>query len=135
MLRTNRSGKVIVTGTVTFTAGVTAGTTQTLSLSFPSSQTTTTLLHEVMITTDSVSDISADIRPVVTVGTASFTSDLAVSVTISAVSTTKGLSVDAVHSHVRGLFNNASVSIGFEADAAVTSNSTLNVIITELEGT
>lgn len=138
MLRTGRS-LVIYSGTATWSAGLTYTSNQTLTFSKPASAGETTLLHEVIFTTNHTGQISADIRPVISAGGSTFYGDLGLSVTINGVASSKGISVGAVNTQVRGLFNNATGIVGLlfttTSTAALSAAISVNCIIQELEGT
>ena len=131
--------RIIYSGTATWSAGTTYTSNQTLTFSKPASAGETTLLHEVIFTTNHTGNISADVRPVMTIAGSSYNSDLGLSVTIPGVATSKGISVGALHTQVRGLFNNATGIIGLlfttTTTAALSAAISVNCIIQELEGT
>lgn len=134
MFRTGRSN-IIYSGSVTWTAGTTATSAMTLSFSLPASAGLTTLLHEVIFTTNCTAAISADIRPVQTIGGSSVNGDMSLSVTIPGLQTVKSIVVGGISTQVRGLFNNASAIIGLLLSSAATASITVNCVIQELEGT
>jgi len=135
----NGMSRIIYSGTATWSAGTTYTSNQTLTFSKPASAGETTLLHEVIFTTNHTGNISADVRPVMTIAGSSYNSDLGLSVTIPGVATSKGISVGALHTQVRGLFNNATGIIGLlfttTTTAALSAAISVNCIIQELEGT
>ena len=134
MLRTGRSN-IIYSGSVTWTAGDTITSAKTLSISMPASAGLTTLLHEVIFTTNCTASISADLRPVMTIGGSTYYGDLNLAVSIPGLSTVKSLAVGAVNFETRGLFNNASAIVALLLSSAATTSITVNCVIQELEGT
>lgn len=136
-----RQGKadIVFSGSVTWSAGATYTSNQTLAFSIPASAGLTTLLHEVIFQTNHTGSITVDIRPVQTIGGSTVYGDLGLSITISGVTTVKGLSVSAVNTEIRGLCNNASGMFAFlfttTSTAALSAAISVNCIVQELEGT
>lgn len=138
MLRQGKAN-IIFSGAVTWSAGTTYTSNQTLTFSVPASAGYTTLLHEVIFQTNHTGSITADIRPVQSVGGSTVYGDLGLSVAIPGVSTIKGLSVSAINTQIRGLCNNSSGIFAFlfttTSTAALSAAISVNCIIQELEGT
>ncbi len=138
LIRMGRSN-IIYSGSVTWSSGLTYTAAQTLTFSCPASAGLTTLLHEVVFTTNHTGNITADIRPVMSIGGATVYGDLGISITIPGVALSKSISVDAINTQTRGLFNNATGIVGLlfttTSTAALTASISVNCVIQELEGT
>jgi hypothetical protein len=133
MFRTGRN-RIVYSGTATWSAGSTATSAQTLTISMPASAGLTTLCHEIILRTNWTAAITADVRPVVSIGGVTAYLDIAKTITVSGQVTVKGLLVSGTIDKLFGLFNSGSLAISCVPASSASATLTLDCIVQEIEG-
>ncbi len=121
----------VYSGTITWTSGSTATSSQTLSIS-ATTAITTTQFHEIVATNDGSYAITLDVYKVISANGSTFTTSAITTIKIPAETVSAGVTINAVRAPIQGLFSfNTGITIRFTVTAAFTATVTNSIVLKE----
>ncbi len=126
------SSSTLYSATITWSAGTTATSSQTLTINAITATVTTTT-NEIVATNDSIYAITMNIHKVISANASTFTTSSIQTIIIPAQVVSAGLTINATRAGFVGYFNhNTGIILNFTITASFTATVTNNIIIKEM---